>query len=64
MITGLRKSQKNGNQTSPDHQNVDAKVGHQHYRETGTLNKIQDYKKKKKKREILHYNIACYAHRC
>jgi len=41
MITGLKKSQKMENQTfADDARNVAAKVGHQHYRRTGTLDKI------------------------
>jgi len=54
MMTGLQKWQKWGTKHSLDGlRNVIAKVEHQHYKSTSTLDKIQDmsYNNKKKKRK-------------
>jgi len=54
-ITGLQKSQRIENQTSPDHldgfQNIGAKIEYQHHSRTGTLDEIQNLEEKKKEEE-------------
>jgi hypothetical protein len=50
MITGLQKSQKMESQALSGYLDGDAKIEHQQYKRTGTLDKIQDMVLRRRRR--------------
>jgi len=51
-----------GNQTFASLQNIDAKVGHQHCRRTGTLNEMQDIVVQENEDEEEEEEKSLYSH--